>query len=179
MNNKSLQEALRNLLDHIYNNLSNDYPCGIDPNYDAPFLAAESLLSAALQDKAVEVPKGYVLASETMDVQKLYAQLVDLTREAGAVDTVIGRPEVLRNNLAALHDEIGAAANGRIPLAAQPAPVVPDDVALRCRVQDLLHLLSFAKIETPTPTDKPEAEKAMADIRAMISASQQKGGQHG
>lgn len=57
------------------------------------------------------------------------------------------------------------------------ATVAPDDVALRSRVQDLLHLLSFAKIETPTPTDKPEAEKAMADIRAMIADSQQKGGE--
>lgn len=40
---------------------------------------------------------------------------------------------------------------------------------LRARVQDLLHLLSFAKIETPTPGDLPEAEKAMADIRLMLA----------
>jgi len=89
------------------------------------FSARRDRLRAALQYKAGEVPKGYVLASETMDVQRLHEQLVDLTREAGAVDTVIGRPEVLRNNLAALRDEIGSTANGRIPLTAQPSPEAP------------------------------------------------------
>ena len=42
------------------------------------------------------------------------------------------------------------------------------DILLRSRVQDLLHLLSFAKIETPTPVDLPEAEKAMAEIRHIL-----------
>jgi len=45
---------------------------------------------------------------------------------------------------------------------------VPEDVVFRSRTADLLHLLSFAKIETPSVGDAKEAEKAMADIRYRL-----------
>jgi hypothetical protein len=48
-----------------------------------------------------------------------------------------------------------------------------NQLLLRARVQDLMHLLSFAEIVTPTPGDKPEAEKAMADIRRLLAAPAQ------
>jgi hypothetical protein len=52
-----------------------------------------------------------------------------------------------------------------------------NQLLLRARVQDLLHLLSFAEIVTPTPGDKPEAEKAMADIRRLLAAPAQPQGE--
>jgi hypothetical protein len=48
-----------------------------------------------------------------------------------------------------------------------------NQLLLRARVQDLMHLLSFAEIVTPTPGDKPEAVKAMADIRRLLPAPAQ------
>jgi hypothetical protein len=46
------------------------------------------------------------------------------------------------------------------------------NVSFAARVQDLLHLLSFAEITTPTPGDKSEAEKAMADLRHHLRTTQ-------
>lgn len=71
---------------------------------------------------------------------------------------------LVQNAMYALCGPFGAAA-----LQSQPAAEGVSDWALRSRTQDLLHLLSLAKIETPTPGDKPEAEKAMADIRAILA----------
>lgn len=50
---------------------------------------------------------------------------------------------------------------------------VAPEFALRARVADLLHLLQFAKIETPTPGDAPQAERAMNDLEAMLAAPAQ------
>jgi hypothetical protein len=49
-----------------------------------------------------------------IDSLQLYKTLRDLTDEAGAVDTVIGRPDVLRRRLAALRDAVGQT-RGDIP----------------------------------------------------------------
>lgn len=57
-----------------------------------------------------------------MDVMGLYTRLCDAVDEAGAVDTFIGRPEVLRAKLVAMRDEIGAARNCQIPMDG-PGPV--------------------------------------------------------
>ena len=47
---------------------------------------------------------------------------------------------------------------------------IPSDAALRSRVADLLHLLQFARIETPTAGDAEQAEKAMNDLERMLAA---------
>lgn len=47
---------------------------------------------------------------------------------------------------------------------------IPNDAALRSRVADLLHLLQFARIETPTAGDAEQAEKAMNDLERMLAA---------
>jgi hypothetical protein len=49
---------------------------------------------------------------------------------------------------------------------------VPDDV-LTGRVANLLHLLEFATITTPTPSDAQFAENEIAAIKAMLSAAPQ------
>lgn len=46
----------------------------------------------------------------------------------------------------------------------------PIDAALRSRVADLLHLLQFARIETSTPGDVIEAERAISDLKRMLAA---------
>lgn len=46
----------------------------------------------------------------------------------------------------------------------------PIDAALRSRVADLLHLLQFARIETPSAGDAEEAERAMNDLKRMLAA---------
>ena len=48
---------------------------------------------------------------------------------------------------------------------------IPSDAALRSRVADLLHLLQFARIETPTAGDAEQAEKAMNDLERMLTAT--------
>lgn len=47
---------------------------------------------------------------------------------------------------------------------------IPLDAALRSRVADLLHLLQFARIETPTAGDAEQAEKAVNDLERMLAA---------
>lgn len=47
---------------------------------------------------------------------------------------------------------------------------IPGNAALRSRVADLLHLLQFARIETPTAGDAEQAEKAMNDLERMLAA---------
>jgi hypothetical protein len=69
------------------------------------------------------VPKGYVKADQAYDALKLFEDLCDVVAEANAVDTVIGRPDVLRRKLSAIRDHIGHAANGHIPLRAAPQGV--------------------------------------------------------
>ncbi len=68
----------------------------------------------------VAVPEGYVRADTAFSVRDLFDALCDLAAEANAVDTVIGRPDVLRQKLSALRDRVGAAPNGYI--CATPAP---------------------------------------------------------
>lgn len=63
-------------------------------------------------------------AAEPVDSLQLYKRLCDLVAEAGAVDTVIGRPAVLRAKLAELRDEIGRMTDAYIPAAA-PHPSEP------------------------------------------------------
>lgn len=46
----------------------------------------------------------------------------------------------------------------------------PIDAVLRSRVADLLHLLQFARIETPTAGDAEQAEKAVNDLERMLAA---------
>jgi hypothetical protein len=101
---------------------------------DAHVPATRKDIESALRAAVPDVPKGYVKASESMDVRQFYASLCDAVDEAGAVDTVIGRPRVLYEKLTRLRDEIGAATNCQIPLEASPQapqaaqPVQPIDV---------------------------------------------------
>lgn len=52
---------------------------------------------------------------------KLYNDLQDLLAEASAVDTVIGRPEVLRNKIAKMRDTVGGMSQAWLPQAATSA----------------------------------------------------------
>jgi hypothetical protein len=47
--------------------------------------------------------------------------------------------------------------------------LIPKDWYLRNKCADLLHLLSFADIRTPTETDADEAAKVMAQIRHYLN----------
>lgn len=47
------------------------------------------------------------------------------------------------------------------------------ELTLQVRIADLLHLLQFAKIETPTPGDAPQAERIMNDLQAMLATPAQ------
>lgn len=82
-----------------------------------------SVLEEAAQPAAQpSVPKGYIKADQAYDTRKLFDDLCDVVAEANAVDTVIGRPDVLRRKLNAIRDHIGHAVNGHIPLRAAPSP---------------------------------------------------------
>jgi hypothetical protein len=52
---------------------------------------------------------------------------------------------------------------------------VSNDFVLRSRVADLIHLLEFADIATPTPGDAKQAQIAMEDIGRMLAAAPGKG----
>lgn len=73
------------------------------------------------------IPPGYVKASETIDALRIFKTLNDLWDEANAVDTVIGRPDVLLKKIDKLRSEVGSAVNCYIPkfaAGATPAPCV-------------------------------------------------------
>lgn len=57
----------------------------------------------------------------------------------------------------------------RPPAAAPSEPVASSDLVFRSRVADLLHLLEYASISTPTWADEGRARKAMDDIRARLA----------
>ncbi|MCA8502207.1 hypothetical protein LGN13_10925 [Burkholderia multivorans] len=50
-------------------------------------------------------------------------------------------------------------------------PTMPSNEVLTARVADLLHLLSFATIHTPSDGDEPQIRRALHDIKAMIAAA--------
>lgn len=50
-----------------------------------------------------------------------------------------------------------------------PQPAAVPDGCLTSRVADLLHLLQFAEITTPSAADSEQAKKAMADIQKMLT----------
>lgn len=81
---------------------------------------------------------------QPIDALALYRELCDLVAEAGAVDTVIGRPEVLRARLAKLRDAVGATTRDIPALGAHP-PAPPaqseDDLA----ALDREHMSDFDK----------------------------------
>ncbi|MBU9284070.1 hypothetical protein [Burkholderia multivorans] len=54
-----------------------------------------------------------------------------------------------------------------------PACYTQAPLALLPRVADLLHLLSFATIHTPSDGDEPQIRRALHDIKAMIAAAPQ------
>ena len=92
-----------------------------------PFRAALMANRHRVQTDPVAAKRfqGYVKADQALDCTSLYAQLCDLWQEANAVDTVIGRPEVLISKLAAIRDAVGRAVNGCIPQRAPAAEPVP------------------------------------------------------
>jgi hypothetical protein len=97
-----------------------------------------------------------VVASD-IDSLQLYKTLRDLTDEAGAVDTVIGRPDVLRRRLAALRDAVGQT-RGDIP--APPAAPTSETSATASveglmneepATEDLISALAQCRDAFPTP----------------------------
>jgi hypothetical protein len=71
------------------------------------------------------VPVGYVHADQAMDVMDLFKRLRDVVAEANAVDTLLGRPEVLIQKLVKLRDDLGQAVNGHLPFALATPPAQP------------------------------------------------------
>ncbi|MCA8249145.1 hypothetical protein LGN12_18460 [Burkholderia multivorans] len=60
-----------------------------------------------------------------------------------------------------------------VEAVAIPACYTQAPLALLPRVADLLHLLSFATIHTPSEGDEPQIRRALHDIKAMIAAAPQ------
>lgn len=85
--------------------------------YSKPFSVTEHMWPAASQPQAAPAPE----PSAPIDAFKLYAELRDLVAEAGAVDTLIGRPEVLRSRLSDLCERVGQLTTD-LPLGTAPAP---------------------------------------------------------
>ncbi|WP_053298879.1 hypothetical protein [Burkholderia multivorans] len=46
---------------------------------------------------------------------------------------------------------------------------MPSNEVLTARVADLLHLLSFATIHTPSEGDEPQIRRALHDIKALLA----------
>lgn len=88
----------------------------------------------AMGSASPTIPPGYVSADQTMTVDRLHDDLRDLRSEANAVDTIIGRPDLLMAKVTQMRDAIGRARNGRIPYstvapgAATTAQAVPPDL---------------------------------------------------
>ena len=83
--------------------------------YSKPFSVTEHMWPAAPQAAPEPEP------SAPIDAFKLYAELRDLVAEAGAGDTMIGRPEVLRSRLSALCKRVGQLTTD-LPIGTAPAP---------------------------------------------------------
>ena len=75
----------------------------------------------------------------------LYEVLADLANEAGAADTVIGRPRVLYERLCSLRDTVGAAKTSA-PASALPAEWL---VKVRRLVQGFEHVSGIARLWEP------------------------------
>lgn len=100
------------------------------------------------------VPARYVLADQAMDVRQLYADLCDVWAEAGAVDTPIGRHDVLMAKLTKLRDAIGGAVNAYIPLAV-PSPAAG-------AIEPLPEIMGEPRPVVPEPIPRPETREAPA-----------------
>jgi len=46
-------------------------------------------------------------------------------------------------------------------------------LAIRWRIADLLHLLQFAEITTPSPGDAKQAERIMGELRAILNPTEE------
>lgn len=67
-------------------------------------------------------------------------------------------------------DQMRAYARAALAQQAHEAQPLPTDWLLRSRVADLLHLLEFSSINTPTKGDEAQVRKALADLRSMLAA---------
>lgn len=107
------------------------------------------------------------LAEINLFRQKLEAaqQIIREAREqkpVAVVDIMFGgRPEI--RFLPGNYDYRGL-------MYAAPVPAMPmqDDKILSCMVCDLIHLLEFARIETPTRGDLPQIENLINSLKARI-----------
>lgn len=100
----------------------------------------------------------------------LYDVLADLANEAGAVDTVIGRPRALYERLCSLRDTVGAAK------ASAPASTLPAEwlVKVRRLVQGFEHVSGIARLWEPDYSSGSEralwsrATEACADVAKLL-----------
>lgn len=69
------------------------------------------------------------------------------------------------NRRAGWPDETGAPLHARE--SKTPAPL-PCDWVLRCKVADLVHLLAYATITTPSEGDAGQARRILDDLRGML-----------
>jgi len=79
---------------------------------------------ATPQAAAQPVPKGYVKASDAIDVRTIHAQLHDIWCELNAVDTVLGDQHRLMTKVEKLRDACGSAVNCMVPLEAAAQPIL-------------------------------------------------------
>lgn len=100
----------------------------------------------------------------------LYEALADLANEAGAVDTVIGRPRALYERLCSLRDTVGAAKASAAPLTL-PAEWL---VKVRRLVQGFEHVSGIARLWEPDYSSGSEralwsrATEACADVAKLL-----------
>lgn len=100
----------------------------------------------------------------------LYELLADLANEAGAVDTLIGRPRVLHERLCSLRDTVGRAKTSA-PASALPAEWL---VKVRRLVQGFEHVSGIARLWEPDYSSGSEralwsrATEACADVAKLL-----------
>jgi len=100
----------------------------------------------------------------------LYEVLADLANEAGAVDTVIGRPRALYERLCSLRDAVGAAKSSAAP-STLPAEWL---VKVRRLVQGFEHVSGIARLWEPDYSSGSEralwarATEACADVAKLL-----------
>lgn len=140
----------------------------------------------ALETQAA--PKGYIKASEAIDVRTLHAQLHDIWCELNAVDTVLGDQHRLMSKVEKLRDACGSATNCMIPLDAskaqaaspgwKPVPVEPTE-AMRVagfESEAWCQLGSAALAKMGWPYSCKQSSECVAEIfKAMLAAAPKPG----
>ncbi|MBU9532830.1 hypothetical protein KTE49_20560 [Burkholderia multivorans] len=129
-------------------------------------------LGPAQESRPLSIPAGWMLIPKHRGTKPL-AELIIAASLACVENRLMDDDD--RHELAQFADQLQHALKTAPAQAAGPVAIpacyTQAPLALLPRVADLLHLLSFATIHTPSEGDEPQIRRTLHDIKAMIAAA--------